>query len=91
MLIKRRNSIFLKHLLQPQGEIIAELQKSIAEIDGHDADVYFEDLEYKFDKILHTISVVSENTESLANTYNALANIQTNSVISLLTIFTAII
>lgn len=68
---------------------MAELHTAVLKVLQEDGDVYFEDLQYKFDKIMHTIQTVSENTRSLSTTYNALANIQTNSVISLLTIFTA--
>lgn len=89
LLVKRRNIIFLTHMLSPQWEILAELHTAVLKVLQEDGDVYFEDLQYKFDKIMHTIQTVSENTRSLSTTYNALANIQTNSVISLLTIFTA--
>lgn len=88
LLIKRRNSIFLKHLLLPQEEILHELHKATLTFFSGDLDVYFEDLQYKVDKIMHAIETVSENASSLASTYNALANIQTNEVISMLTIFT---
>jgi len=37
---------------------------------------------------MRAIETISENASSLASTYNALANIQTNEVISMLTIFT---
>jgi Mg2+ and Co2+ transporter CorA len=66
-----------------------ELHTAVLKVFKEDGDVYFEDLQYKFDKIMHTIQTVSENARSLSTTYNALANIQTNSVISLLTVFTA--
>lgn len=89
LLVKRRNIIFLTHMLSPQGDILVELHAAVLKVLEEDGDVYFEDLQYKFDKIMHTIQTVSENTHSLSSTYNALANIQTNSVISLLTIFTA--
>ncbi len=89
LLVKRRNIIFITHMLSPQGDILAELQTAVLKILKEDGDVYFEDLQYKFDKIMHTVQTISENARSLSTTYNALANIQTNSVISLLTIFTA--
>lgn len=89
LLVKRRNIIYLNHMLSPQSEILGELHTAVLKVFKEDGDVYFEDLQYKFDKIMHTIQTVNENTRSLSTTYNALANIQTNSVISLLTIFTA--
>lgn len=89
LLVKRRNIIYLNHMLSPQSEILVELHTAVLKVFKEDGDVYFEDLQYKFDKIMHTIQTVSENARSLSTTYNALANIQTNSVISLLTVFTA--
>ena len=91
MLIKKRNIVFLKHIILPQVEIIEEIQKATMNFYGGDLDVYFEDLQYKTDKILSTINITMENTESLSMVYNTLANIKTNSIISLLTVLTIII
>ncbi|MDD3262435.1 MAG: CorA family divalent cation transporter [Candidatus Absconditabacteria bacterium] len=91
MLLKKRNIVFLKHLVLPQVEIIEEIQKATMSFYGGDLDVYFEDLQYKTDKILSTINITMENTESLSMVYNTLANIKTNSIISLLTVLTIII
>lgn len=91
LIVKRRNIIFVNHMLAPQTDILVELHTAVMKVLKEDGDIYFEDLQYKFDKIMHTIQTVNENTRSLSTTYNALANIQTNSVISLLTIFTATI
>jgi Mg2+ and Co2+ transporter CorA len=74
----------------PHKEILEELQKALPKFYKEDLDVYFEDLEYKLDKIMTNISISFENIESLADTYNSLMNIKTNSMISLLTIFAAI-
>lgn len=91
MLLKKRNIVFLKHLILPQVEILEELQKATINFYGGDLDVYFEDLQYKTDKIMSIISITMENTESLSMVYNTLANIKTNSIISLLTVLTIII
>lgn len=91
MLLKKRNIVFLKHLVLPQVEIIEEIQKATLNFYWWDLDVYFEDLQYKTDKILSTINITMENTESLSMVYNTLANIKTNSIISLLTVLTIII
>jgi Mg2+ and Co2+ transporter CorA len=88
--IKKRNIVSLKHMFTPHREILEELQKTLPKFYKEDLDVYFEDLEYKLDKIMNTISVSFENIESLADTYNSLMNIKTNSMISVLTIFAAI-
>jgi magnesium transporter len=53
--------------------------------------VYFEDLQYKTDKIISHISIVKENTESLFDVSDTLTTMKTNKVISILTIFTVIL
>jgi len=88
--IKKRNIVSLKHTFNPHREILKELQNTLPTLYKEDLEVYFEDLEYKFDKIINTISVSFENIESLADTYNSLMNIKTNSMIGVLTIFSAI-
>lgn len=52
--------------------------------------MYFEDLESKLDKIMNTTLILYETTQSLTETYDALMNIQTNTIIRVLTILTAI-
>lgn len=88
--IKKRNIVSLKHIFEPHKEILEELQKTLPKFYKEDLDVYFEDLEYKHDKIMNMISVGFENTDSLAETYNSLMSIKTNSMIGVLTIFAAI-
>jgi len=90
LVIKRRNIIGLKHMFEPHREILEELQKALPKFYKEDLDVYFEDLEYKLDKIMNMISVGFENIDSLSDTYNSLMNIKTNSMIGVLTIFAAI-
>lgn len=88
--IKKRNIVSLKHTFAPHKEILDELQNALPKFYKEDLDVYFEDLEYKLEKIMNTISISFENIESLADTYNSLMNIKTNSMIGVLTIFSAI-
>ena len=90
LMIKKRNIVTLKHVFEPHMEILEELQKTLPKFYKEDLDVYFEDLVYKHDKIMNMISVGFENTDSLAETYNSLMNIKTNSMIGVLTIFAAI-
>ncbi len=91
MLIKKRNIVFLKHLILPQSDILLELQTATMNFYKWELDVYFEDLQYKTDKILANINVAMENAESLSMMYNTLANIKTNSIISVLTVLTIVI
>ena len=91
LLVKRRNSIVIKHIMQPQDEILEELNKVTLKKYKGELDVYFEDLQYKQDKIMSHIAIANESTVTLSDTYNSLMSIKTNSMISILTIFTAII
>lgn len=88
--IKKRNIVSLKHTFAPHKEILDKLQDTLPKFYKEDLDVYFEDLEYKLEKIMNTIAISFENIESLADTYNSLMNIKTNSMISVLTTFAAI-
>jgi len=90
LMIKKRNIVGLKHMFEPHEEILEELQNTLPKFYKEELDVYFEDLVYKLDKIINIISVGFENIDSLAETYNSLMNIKTNSMIGVLTIFAAI-
>ncbi len=91
IMIKRRNVVGLKHTILPQQEIIHEIQVEAVKFYGGELDVYFEDLLYKIDKILSTISILHEDIDSLYDTHNAMVSMKTNTVVTLLTIFTAVI
>jgi len=91
LVTKRRNSIFLKSIFMPQGEIIDELHDSTLKFFGGEFDVYFEDLAYKIDKISNQVTNLYQNIGSLADTYNTLTTIETNKTVGVLTIFTAIV
>jgi magnesium transporter len=77
--------------MQPQEEILEELNKVTVKKYKWELDVYFEDLQYKQDKIMSNIAIANESTVTLSDTYNSLMSIKTNSMISVLTIVTVII
>lgn len=91
LMVKKSNIILLKHIYKPLDDILVQIQEETPKFYEEDFDVYFEDLGYKLDKIRNQISVQFENIESLSDTYNSLMNIQTNNIIRVLTIFTAMI
>jgi len=91
LLIKKRNSILMKQIVTPHSEILSELQEATNNFYEGDLDVYFEDLQYKTDKILSLISMTKENTESLFDVSDTLTQIKSNKVISVLTIFTVVV
>lgn len=97
LMTKKVNMVILKHTFIPQKELLFELKKyviklldlSTTEADSWDINLYIDDLDSKLDKIVNNISIMSETIGSLTDTYNALMNIQTNNIITILTIFTA--
>lgn len=91
LLIKRRNSTILKHMVYPQREILEEMHALTNKLYGGELDVYFEDLQYKLERVVRMISVVNDTTASLSDTYGSLASVQTNQVVSALTIYTVVI
>lgn len=90
IMIRRRNAVVVKHMFIPHQEIIWSLQDEVQKFFGGELDVYFEDLAYKIDKILNMVGILDEDIESLYDTYNAMVNMKTNRIITLLTIFTAV-
>jgi len=91
LLIKSRNVAFLKNMIEPHAEIIEELNKTTIKLHQWNLDVYFEDLEFKVDKISNQITTLSDHTESLSTKYNTLATLKTNNVVTVLTIVTVIV
>ena len=91
LLIKKRSAVLMKHIITPHMEILSELQTATMKFYQWDLDVYFEDLQYKTDKILSLISIAHENTESLFDASDTLTTMRTNKIISILTIFTVLL
>ena len=97
MMIKKRNINFLKYIFIPQAEILEEAKNILVDFFNNDLEsqeeieVHFEDLEYKLDKVQNQIKILSSHVDSLTEVYNSLMNIQINTIITILTIFTAIV
>lgn len=91
LLIKKRSAVLMKHIITPHSEILSELQTATINFYEWDLDVYFEDLQYKTDKILSLIAIAHENTESLFDVSDTLTTLRTNKVISILTVFTVLL
>ena len=91
LLLKKRSAVLMKHIITPHSEILSELQTATINFYEWDLDVYFEDLQYKTDKILSLVSIAYENTESLFDVSDTLTTIKTDKTISILTIFTVLL
>ena len=91
LLLKKRSTVLMKHIITPHSEILSELQTATVNFYEWDLDVYFEDLQYKTDKILSLVSIAHEDTDSLFDVSDTLTTIRTNKIISILTIFTVLL
>lgn len=91
---KKINMITLQHIFRPQRQTLHEFKAILKKIlrtekeEVEDARLYIEDLDAKLDKILDNISLNYESLKSLAETYSSLIDLQTNKIISRLTIVT---
>lgn len=90
IMVRKRNAVIMKHMFLPHQEIIALLQEEVIKFFWGELDVYFEDLAYKIDKILNTVEILHEDIESLYDTYNAMVNMKTNTIITVLTMFSVV-
>jgi magnesium transporter len=89
ILIKKRNIIVLKHMFQPQMSVLIWLENHMKRLFNNEIEAYFEDLEDKLQKIITDILVLEEQVESVEDAFKSMIDIQTNSIIKFLTIFSA--
>ena len=89
ILIKKRNIIVLKHMFQPQMSVLIGLEDHMKKLFDNEIEAYFEDLEDKLQKIITDILVLEEQIESVEDAFKSMIDIQTNSIIKFLTIFSA--
>ena len=90
LMIMKANSAFLKYTFLPQKAILTEIHNVCEWFYEWDLDVYFVDLQSKLDKIINTTLLLYETIQSLTDTYDAMLNLQTNTIIRMLTMFTAL-
>lgn len=64
------NKIFIKHNFLSQEDVIEELITHVSTLHDKHLKVYFNDLKVRLAKIISTINVLSEKTESLMSAYN---------------------
>ena len=89
MMIKKRNIITLKHMIKPQIKVLAILKPVAVGRFGEDMRAYFENLEDKLAKIYSEIELIQENIESMEGTLKSIFDMQTNTTIKYLTVFSA--
>lgn len=89
ILIKKRNIIVLKHMFQPQMSVLIGLENHMKKLFDDEIEAYFEDLEDKLQKIITDIAILEEQITGVEDAFKSMIDIQTNSIIKFLTIFSA--
>lgn len=89
IMVKKRNIITLKHMMKPQISALRILELRMNSLFNDTVEVYFENLEDKFQKIFSEIELLQENVESMEATMRSVFDMQTNLTIKYLTIFSA--
>lgn len=89
ILAKKRNIIIIKNMFKPQVVLFKQLEYTINKMYEWEMEVYFEDLEDKLDQILSEIIILQEYIDSIEDAFKTMLDIKTNSIIKLLTIFSA--
>ncbi len=89
IMTKKRNIITLKHMISPQIGVMKLMRIRMAQMFGEEVETYFENLEDKLDKIYSETLIIQENIDSMEDTLKSIFELQTNSTIKYLTIFSA--
>jgi magnesium transporter len=89
MMIKKRNIITLKHMIKPQIAAIKLLELRTNSMFDEMTEAYFENLDDKVQKIASEIELHQENIESMELTLKTLFDLETNTTIKYLTVFSA--
>lgn len=84
------NKIFIKHNFLSQENVIDDLVGHVKLSHEKHLNVYFNDLKVKLSKIISTINVLSEKTDSLLSAYNTFVGIKNNDNVTKLTFVNAI-
>lgn len=84
------NKIFIKHNFLSQEDVIADLVDHVKVLHDKHLNVYYNDLKVKLSKIISTINVLSEKTDSLLSAYNTFVGIKNNDNVTRLTFVNAI-
>ncbi len=88
-MIKKRNMMLIKSMFKPQVLFFSNLEKVINKMYDWEMEVYFEDLEDKLDQILSEFTLLQEYIDSVEDAFKTMLDIKTNTVIKILTIFSA--
>lgn len=91
---KKINIVILQHIFRPQRQLLHELKsvmKTALKTDNEETEdihMYVDDLDAKLDNIIDQTSLLYETVKSLSDTYRSLIDLQTNQIITRLTMVT---
>lgn len=89
IMTRKRNIIMLKHMMKPQIAVLKMIEIRMKERFSDEVEFYFENLEDKLDKIFSEILLLQENIDSMEDTLKSIFELDTNTTIRYLTIFSA--
>ena len=89
IMTKKRNIITLKHMMKPQITVLRMIELRMKERFSEEVELYFENLEDKLDKIFSEIQLLQENIDSMEDTLKSIFELETNTTIKYLTVFSA--
>ncbi len=89
IMTKKRNIITLKHMMKPQIAVLKMIEIRMKERFSDEVEFYFENLEDKLDKIFSEVLLLQENIDSMEDTLKSIFELDTNTTIRYLTIFSA--
>jgi len=88
---KQRNSIYLKHLLESHADVLGDLHATIKTVWWGQFDVYFEDLNFKLEKLIRQHKQYHESLASLFSSLRIVIDLQTDSNVVNLTRITVLL
>jgi magnesium transporter len=91
IMTRKRNIITLKHMMKPQIAVLKMIEIRMKERFSEEVELYFENLQDKLDKIFSEVQLLQENIDSMEDTLKSVFELQTNTTITYLTVFSAFI
>jgi magnesium transporter len=76
-------------MMKPQIAVLKMIELRMKERFSDEVELYFENLEDKLDKIFSEIQLLQENIDSIEDTLKSVFELETNSTIKYLTVFSA--
>lgn len=89
ILLKKRNLVVLKHMIQPQVAVIRTLWVRQNTLFDDEMKNYFEDLQDKIERIVNDIDLIQEDINSIEEYFKTTLDMKTSFIIKVLTIFSS--